>query len=269
MMRVRLSAVVIVLIGFLCGCSMPTVQQNTSPGPAVIEDRDQVTALILQHLNQKYGQEFASSGPIEAPDWDIFTGRATTWTLSAYPVWGTSYDSSFTVKWSSPTLANQDEMTDGYLLIKMRPLFRVALDEGLASVLPEFMAEFTLGSWSADLSDLPSSISDKEFLQWAGLNVGISVNVALPAQEGFTEEELAAQVAPLSDSGNTFGAKNVSVTFIVYQQDNYEKWVSSCEDLHQARTEPGILLNCSLENTSNTVPGYRLFDETIKWSAPS
>jgi len=264
MKSARLSAVVVILMGFLCGCSVPT---NTSPGPAVIEDPDQVTQLILQHLYQKYGQEFAASRHIEAPDWDIFTGWGTTWTLSAYPVWGTSDDSSFTVKWSSPTLENQDEMTDDYLLIRMRPLFRVPLDEGLASVLPEFLAEFTLGSW-ADLSDLPSSVSDKDFLQWAGLNVGISVNVALPAQEGFTEEELAARVAPLSNSGNTFGAKNVSVTFIVYQQDNYEKWVSSCEDLHQARTEPGILLNCSLENTSNMVPGYEQFDETIQWSAP-
>ena len=99
MMRVRLYAVVVVLVILLCGCSAPTAQQNTSPGPTVLTDPDQVTHLILQHLADKYGEEFVANGEIQ-PQYYELLGGGTPWILCVYPA--AERQDLFCADWTDP-----------------------------------------------------------------------------------------------------------------------------------------------------------------------
>jgi len=258
MRRLQPTMVVIVLMGFLCGCSAPT---NPNSDPTFLADPDQVTGLILEHLNEKYDEEFVADGDIEAPGWDIF-GTPQMWTLCTFPIGGTKDNSLFCAQWVKPTLENQDEITDDYLLIKMRPLFRDALDNGLASVLPEFLAEYRLSDYPSDVSELPGNITDEEFLQWASENISVFVEMAIPAQDGFTKDDLSAQMEPLSGSGDTFGAAWVRLSVGASTQDSFQDLVSSWEATGARRTEPGM--NWNLDSEGYQDPNL-LFSTIITW----
>jgi len=186
--------------------------------------KDQIEKSMLEHLHEKYGEYFVSSSISQ--DMDIFGGTGR-WTMWAYRVGDSEELSLFFVKWSSPWL--ESDIVDGYLLVKMRPLFHDAIDEGLASVLPEFMARyrlFTVG-WEDDLNSLPGQVSDEDFLHWARQNITIQVQVATSAEEGITQDEFSAQVAPLVESGNTFGVAKVDLQIDVYRPEGYVKMAGS------------------------------------------
>jgi len=258
MKRVRLSTVVIVLMALLCGCTTVAPQQN--PGPTLITDPDQVTTLILQHLADKYGEEFVPNEEIQ-PEYHDFLGGGTPWILCVVPSAGTN-DSLFCAKWADPVAGGEDAIIDSYLLIKMRPVFQDAIDEGLASVLSDFLAEYGLSDYPSHVSDLPGDITDEEFLQWAAQNISVIAQIAIPAEEGFTLDDLLAQMEPLSGSGNTFGAAMVSLNVGAYTQDGYQDWVSRWEAAGASRTEPGMNWNLVPEGTAN--PDL-LFSQIIPW----
>ena len=234
----------------------------------------QVKELLLRHLSEKYGEKFvvlsadvSHSFPLEIPN---------IWTFGMCPSGGSEQLSSsvserlssFVAQWGSPSLDSLWDIWDNYLLVKMRPAFREAIDQGLASVIPEFLAEYTMFAWFQKVRVLPGRISDEKFLQWAPDHITLNLDVVMPAAEGFTAEDLTAQIAPLVDSGNTFGALVVSARFDVYHQDDYSRWVSSREDLVQRRTDPGIVSECSHYNyhNNNFSLGDRQCYQKITWS---
>jgi len=224
----------------------------------------QVEELVCEHLSEKYQEEFFTTGISESPAHSPLQAP-NVWTLVVCPVGEPERTSSFGAHWKDPRPETLDEIRDNYLLVKMRPLFREAIDEGLATVLPEFLAEYDVFAFWDDVTVLPGQISQEEFLQWAARHVTLNLRVSMPAGEGFTPGDLTAQVAPLVDSGNTFGAAEVSAQFSVYHRDRYSKWVSLCEDLVQRRTDPGIVYDCCYR--SNLTPGPSQVCEKMRWHA--
>ena len=222
--------------------------------------RSQVNKVLLRHLNEKYGEKFV----VLSADLEKRTlGGPGRWNFKVCPLGGSEQLSSFDATWDSPRSDSLSEIWDNYWLVKMRPLFREAIDQGLASVIPEFLADYSVSTGLFEMKILSGGISDEELLQWAQDHVTLNVNVVMPAVEGFTVEDLTAQVAPLVDSGNTFGAASVSVWFDVYHQDDYSRWVSSREDLVQRRTDRDIIYECCQHNGNQGDPQ---FDQKITWS---
>jgi len=234
----KLRAIVVLLVVFLgiqSGCSLLPQQSGSTM------DASQVQEAMVDHLTQKYGEEFVIGELRESPAHSALEAP-NVWTLGAWPAWGTKYKESFQAVWRTPYPGGEDDITDSYLLIKMRSSFHDAIDEGLASVLDEFVAEYDLDASTVDVSTLPGTISQEEFLQWAAHNVTVKIRVAMPAEEGFTKGDLTSQVAPLSGSGNTFGAQSVQCEFYVYHEEGYQGVVSAWVKDGSARTEPGAIL---------------------------
>jgi len=247
------------------GCGLVSRKPDVSPTMG----KEQIQELMLQYLHEKYGEEFVSTGisvspansPLEPPD---------VWTMGAYRVGDSEYLSEFGARWRQP--GSGSEITDNYLLVKMRPLFHDAIDEGLASVLPEFMAQYTLlgGGWEDGIRSLPGLISDEDFLQWAAQNLSLSIDVATPAEEGFTEDEFSAQIAPLVDSGNTFGVAKASLLIAVYHPEQYAtaSWSPPCigPDIYGGlRTYPGG--RCDFYDENGWITEKIQFKQTITLEA--
>ena len=159
----------------------------------------------------------------------------------------------------------EDQITDNYLLVKMCPLFRDAIDKGLASVLPDFLAEYGLMDFESDINDLPGSITNEDFLAWAAHNITVHVYVIIPTQEGFTKEDLEATMAPLEDSGNAFGAKNVMAEFTAYTQEGFEQWVTLFSQEGRTRTVSGVPWD--FQDTNLLHPEQIHFWQTLGWDA--
>ena len=255
-----LIAVVAVLLGIQAGCSV--FSRASSAGATM--SADQVKEAMLNHLIEKYGEEFFVNGVSESPAHSALEAP-NVWTMGAWPTWGTREKDIFQAVWRSPQSGSEDEITDNYLLIKMRSLFHDSIDEGLASVLDEFMAEYTISAWDLDVSALSGTISDEEFLQWAAQNVSIGVNAAIPADEGFSKEDLARQLAPLSSSGNAFGAKTVGIDFTVYHQDGYRQLADRYQKEGMSnRTVQGMWYDFA--NSYHPDPDRIWFWQKISWN---
>jgi len=189
------------------GCSFFHVQ----PDPVPTMGMEQVEELILAHLHEKYGEDFVLT-KIRKED--------SAWIMEAHRVGDPEDVSSFRVAWTKPESGSS--IYDEYLLVKMRPLFLDAIEDGLGSVLSEFVAQFNLTLiQSADFSSLPGGISEEDFRIWAARNVNIFVYTVIPSEAGITRDELTAQLAPLTESGNKFGVAQVSLEVYAYFPDAF------------------------------------------------
>jgi len=254
---------VALLVCVQSGCGLVFGRPDTSPSMG----KEEIEKLMLEHLHEKYGEDFAVSSISQ--DSDIL-GATGNWTMGAYRVGDSKERSLFIVKWSQP--GSGSAILDGYLLVKMRLLFHDAIDEGLASVLPEFMAEYNLFTteWKSYLDSLPGRISDEDFLQWATQNIAVSIRVATPAKEGITEDEFTAQIAPLVVSGNTFGASKVELQIAVYFPEGYVSMGFSppClgPDLYGGlRTYPGG--SCGFYDAYGSITEKIQFQQTVTLKA--
>ena len=116
------------------------------------------------------------------------------------------------------------------------------------------------------VSALPGTISDEEFLQWAAHNVFIRVSAAIPADEGFSKEDLVRQLAPLSGSGYAFGAESVGIEFTVYHRDGYQKLADRCQkEGMSSRTESGM--GYDFTHSYHRDPDLLWFWQRISWEA--
>jgi len=215
------------LLALLVAFALCASSGCSSPSDPSKMDAKQIEELMLTYLREKYGEEFVSTeinrhgGLLEGPKG---------WTMLAHRVGGQKKLSDFSVVWNQ--IEYGTEIEDSYLLVKMRPLFLDEIEEGLASVLPEFVAQYKLSvieRKSVDSFDfLPGTISEEDFRVWAARNIKATIEVATPMEAGITEEEFVARMAPLVKSGNKFGVARVSLEVFVFLPDDFvdEPWSS-------------------------------------------
>jgi len=186
---------------------------------------DEIKAYMLNFLHDRYGQDFDSVGAFNDGSVIPFT-HGTGYHMSAHVVGDDRWQAYFEVTWAAGHPESPPK--DGYLEVKMQPLFQRIAEDYLSAVFPENVL-YAEVRFVGDSSTLPGDISGEDYLALAPTNVYLEITGIMPMPEKMTDHDLTAASVPLRDGLPQLGLTGATLHVSAYSRDDYARYKNQLE----------------------------------------